>query len=429
MKIDLRKAHDSIEWDFVEDMLYALKFPRRMIGWIMQCVSAHAYTLPLNGPSLVTLKDGEASGLHINKDNSDIYMNEVAAADEQAILSISGFKKGSLPFKYLRITISYKRIFNVECSILVDKLVARIRGWGAKHLSYAGRLLLVKTVLTQIHSYWARIFLLPKAIIHKVESICRAYLWSGTKEHHKAPAVAWDKCCLPKNQGELGILNCYNWNIATLGKYIWWVANKKDCLWVRWVHHLYIKQHDWWHYSPTTNSSWTWRQLCKVKALLEPGFVHHNWLQAPYSATAVYKWLSGDHLKVSWQPFVCNRLTLPRVNFINWLFIKSRLLTKDRLAKFGVIIDGVCYLCGTLQETLKWRGRSLLHKKLILAALASLVNFIWEGQNKCRVENWVPHPEHIRKRIQDVLSDRLTSLRMERVHSWDMNWVKEVGLL
>ncbi|XP_074271297.1 uncharacterized protein LOC141595229 [Silene latifolia] len=241
-------------------------------------------------------------------------------------------------------------------------------------------------------------FKTTKLLVHKVESICRAYLWSVSDEHHKVPAVAWDKCCLPKAQGGLGIINCYNWNIATLGKYIWWVANKKDCFWVN----------------------------------------------------------------VHWQPYVWNRLALPKVNFINWLFIQGRLLTKDRLAKFGVINDGVCFLCGNMQETslhlffecpfslrclrllqtwlgfswttdikdnsLKWRGRSLLRKKLILAALASLVYYIWEGRNKCRIGDWVPRPENVRKRIHDVLRGRMHMLKLEKVPSRDMVWVQDVIL-
>ncbi|XP_074265930.1 uncharacterized protein LOC141588384 [Silene latifolia] len=351
----------------------------------------------------------DASGLCMNKDKSDIFMNGV-------------------PNPIPSYPISYKRLSNLECNKLVEKMVERIRSWGAKHLSYAGRLVLVRTVLSQLHSYWARIFLLPKGIIHKVECICRAYLWSGSEEHHKVPAISWDTCCLPKIYGGLGIDNCHMRNIAMLGKYIWWVASKKDCLWVKWVHHVYIKQADWWLYTPSISTSWTWRQLCKGKKV--------------------------------WLPLVWNRLSLPKDNFICWLFIQQRLQTKDRLLRFGVINDGLCYLCGMAPEThshlffycsfsarcagkirqwlgvdwhgdiitwgLKWHCKSLLKKKIILAVLSSLIYLIWETRNKCRVEQLVQHPDCLVHRVQERVKARMNVLKVESFRSRDIAWVNSV---
>ncbi|XP_074299526.1 uncharacterized protein LOC141630645 [Silene latifolia] len=255
---------------------YALiKVPDQMVTWIMQCVTTPYYTLALNGShfgglglchlafadDLLLFSRGDtnsvrilmralhtfsiASGLTINKIKSDIYINGMTTYVEAQILSISGFKKGSFPFTYLRVDISYKRLTNHQCNKLVDKMELRIHSWGEKQLSYAGRLMLVKTVLTQLHCYWARIYLIPKGVIHKVDSICRNYLWSGNDGYHRVPAVSWDNCCQSKINGGLGINNCHVWNIASIGKYTRWVANKKDSLWVKWVHQLYIKQQDW----------------------------------------------------------------------------------------------------------------------------------------------------------------------------------------
>ncbi|XP_074314480.1 uncharacterized protein LOC141649696 [Silene latifolia] len=49
MKVDLKKAYDSIEWQFIKQMLRALGFTDRMVIWIMVCVSSPWFTLSLNG--------------------------------------------------------------------------------------------------------------------------------------------------------------------------------------------------------------------------------------------------------------------------------------------------------------------------------------------------------------------------------------------
>ncbi|XP_074299506.1 uncharacterized protein LOC141630621 [Silene latifolia] len=86
-----------------------------------------------------------ASGLEMNCDKSDIYFNGMAKDEIDFVLTVSGFKMGVFPFRYLGIPISYKRMVVGDCTRLVEKVVERFRGWGARKHSYAGRLVLVKT--------------------------------------------------------------------------------------------------------------------------------------------------------------------------------------------------------------------------------------------------------------------------------------------
>ncbi|KAG7559344.1 ABC transporter type 1 transmembrane domain superfamily [Arabidopsis thaliana x Arabidopsis arenosa] len=51
LKVDLRKAFDSVRWDFVSASLKALGLPERFIGWIMECVSTPSFSISINGHS------------------------------------------------------------------------------------------------------------------------------------------------------------------------------------------------------------------------------------------------------------------------------------------------------------------------------------------------------------------------------------------
>lgn len=47
--VDLQKAYDTLDWDFLKETLTFLNFPCRFIDWIMECVSTASYSISLNG--------------------------------------------------------------------------------------------------------------------------------------------------------------------------------------------------------------------------------------------------------------------------------------------------------------------------------------------------------------------------------------------
>ncbi|WMV54728.1 hypothetical protein MTR67_048113 [Solanum verrucosum] len=55
--------------------------------------------------------------------------------------------------------------------------------WTVKFLSYAGRLKLVNSVLTSMKDFWTQIFLLPKQVLKRVETMCKRFLWNGQRRH------------------------------------------------------------------------------------------------------------------------------------------------------------------------------------------------------------------------------------------------------
>ncbi|GJS34386.1 putative reverse transcriptase domain, reverse transcriptase zinc-binding domain protein [Tanacetum coccineum] len=48
-KVDIQKAHDTVDWGFLHEVLIGFGFHPRMIGWIMECVTSTSFSISING--------------------------------------------------------------------------------------------------------------------------------------------------------------------------------------------------------------------------------------------------------------------------------------------------------------------------------------------------------------------------------------------
>ncbi|OIT32634.1 hypothetical protein A4A49_56008, partial [Nicotiana attenuata] len=79
----------------------------------------------------------QASGLHANLGKSSAYFGGVKQDVKVQILTHLEFESVSLPFKYLGIPLSIKKIALIQWQPLIEKITAKISSWTAKKLSYA----------------------------------------------------------------------------------------------------------------------------------------------------------------------------------------------------------------------------------------------------------------------------------------------------
>ncbi|KAE8674836.1 putative thylakoidal processing peptidase 2 [Hibiscus syriacus] len=98
------------------------------------------------------------SGLMLNVSKTELFVAGISSRNLQIIKSISGFKQGLLPVRYLGVPLVTKKLTKQDCQPLIDRIKLRLHHWSSKLLSYAGRLELVKTVLYSMANYWCRPF-------------------------------------------------------------------------------------------------------------------------------------------------------------------------------------------------------------------------------------------------------------------------------
>ncbi|XP_059316204.1 uncharacterized protein LOC132067084 [Lycium ferocissimum] len=294
----------------------------------------------------------EASGLKANLAKSQVYFGGVDDNTKATILSILGYEIGELPFKYLGLPLSTKRLTILQCKPLVNKITARITTWMAKCLSYAGRLQFVKAMLFGVQAYWSQLFFMPKKIIKMVEAVCRSYMWSGEATIAKKAIIAWDKVCLPKNAGGMNLLNLRIWNQVAICKLLWALSQKKDRLWITWIYTCYIKNQDIHTMDSPKQAAWMIRKIIHMrKHWQELGNIDSLIIGGKFHLATAYKRLRGAVENVAWNKLICYNIAEPKHNFILWVNLHGKLRTKDMLIKWGLSVDPLCVFCNSTMET------------------------------------------------------------------------------
>lgn len=69
---------------------------------------------------------------------------------------------------------------------MVNQIIEKISCLSARFLSYDGCVVLIKSVLEAMTSYWPSFFVLPKSISKEVDKRCCDFLW-GVIDHKKVP--------------------------------------------------------------------------------------------------------------------------------------------------------------------------------------------------------------------------------------------------
>ena len=147
------------------------------------------------------------TGLKINVRKSEIVLvGEVNNLD--ALANILQCRVDILPMKYLEMPLGTSFKTASIWNPILEKMEKKLSGWKRIYLSKGGRLMLLKSTLSSLPTYFLSLFTIPKSVAARMESIQGNFLWGSSEGSFKYPLVAWEKCVFTCRDGWFGDKKC-----------------------------------------------------------------------------------------------------------------------------------------------------------------------------------------------------------------------------
>ncbi|RVX14113.1 LINE-1 reverse transcriptase-like [Vitis vinifera] len=260
-KLDIEKAYDHVDWDFLLAAMEKMGFGERWCRWIKWCLSTVRYSVMVNGSpagffqSLRGLRQGdplspylfvvvmEAFSVLIKKAvdggflapclirgrrGEGVQISHLLFADDTLIFCEAkeeqllvenvdeladefGYRVGKLPSTYLGMPLGAPFKSVAAWDGIEERFRKKLAMWKRQYISKGGRITLGGRALVQ-----------------------------------KPHLVKWSIVCLDKRSGGLGVKNLGAFNRALLGKWVWRFANERKALWNQVIRGKYGEERGGW---------------------------------------------------------------------------------------------------------------------------------------------------------------------------------------
>ncbi|KAA3475505.1 reverse transcriptase [Gossypium australe] len=371
VKLDMSKAYDRVEWDFVKKVMLKMGFEQEWVGLIMKCISSVSYAVNINGhrglSSLMRIakKSGLVKGVKVSRKGPEIshllfaddcmmfgeateqgaknmkdilneyakcsgqcvnfnkstifYSSNTSQAAKESVTAMLGVRNSSNPEKYLGLPNMLGKKKKAAFQNILDKISLKIDSWSTRFLSQGGKEIFIKSVLQAIPTYPMSCFLLPKTLCEMIEGKLARFWWQKGAGKRGIHWCKWSHLCRSKEEGGLGFRNMAQFNVALLAKQGWRLLTSPNSLVARVFKAKYYPDCGFRDSHLGNSSSYVWRSIWAAKATLEMGLI----------------WRVGSGEKISvfndaWIPKYGNVRLIPYVDNLHFVKVAELINSNQR---------------------------------------------------------------------------------------------------
>nr|GEV50644.1 RNA-directed DNA polymerase, eukaryota [Tanacetum cinerariifolium] len=203
--LDFAKAYDSVQWDYLEDVLISFGFGHKWRSWIRGSLHSSMASILVNGSPSIEFKIHR--GLSLNLKKSQLLGVGIHDSTVSLVADMIGCSVLRTPFKYLGIPVGGNMNSIKAWDDIINKIKKRLSNWKLNTLFIGGRLTLLKSVLGSTPLYCDR----------------------------KISWISWPKVLASRENGGLGVPSFYALNRGLLAKWMWRFRSNENSLWVRFI--------------------------------------------------------------------------------------------------------------------------------------------------------------------------------------------------
>ncbi|XP_026446086.1 uncharacterized protein LOC113346789 [Papaver somniferum] len=286
-----------------------------------------------------------SSGQLINRGKSKCFIDGTSSQRKLQIKEWLKMDVSEFSDKYLGVILAPGRVKSSIVWPIVEMLQQKLVGWKERMLSFQDRLVLIKFVLCSIPMYNMAVYKWPASIIKICEKIIRNFLWCEG-DTRKYNILAWKRVCTPYSEGGLGIQRLEVINKSLLMKMMWRIMKSNDD-WALFFKEKYMNKNGVWRDNWQLSSVW-------------PGL---RWAWS--SLKDGLKWCIGDGHQISawFDTWIGNSPLIDKIGYIQ--FVKDNI----HMRVSDLLVNGIWNIPAVIQDAIT---------SLILPDIGGQDELIWK---------------------------------------------------